>query len=391
MRDQASPMRQVADEIPAQRARRRGRRNVRSSEMTTLIDGLAHDVRTPLTVIQEYAALMRDGLMGALNDEQQRVLDVIADRACDLNRAVDNAADASKLAAGTHRIWGRRWRLRDILARIGPQLMRKAAVRRVELQFEATRDVPDIHCDEDAVARALTNIVSAVLNLSCEDDRISVTADQDPARNEAGVRVRVAGAGQEKMIAQLRASVAGKRVNGASRHCELSLAAEVIDCNLGRLDLTAADSSQVSLWIGFPVDDPVEVLHRHLNRAMLHRPCPRRVSLFQAVVFQPLDKDLSRDVGSVFNSVIGRDDLAVELDSTCWLLTIVHKQARIETLRRRIDRRRDAVNRRRLGKPLPQVALRSIGSWNLPNDLARILSTVGRRIEQSAPVGVCVG
>jgi hypothetical protein len=365
----------------------RPHRRPRSSKIAAFADGLAHDLRTPLTVIQEYAALMREGLVGALNDEQQRVLDVIADRACDLNRAVDNAVDASKLAAETHSSWGRRCRLRDILARIGPQLVRKAALRRVELRIEATREVPDIHCDEEIVGRALTNIVSAALNLSREGSRTVVSTDLDLAGKEAGVRVRVEGPGHEAMIAQFRALVEGKWANRGSRRCELSLAAEVIGCNLGRFDMTADDGGAATLWIGLPAADPVEVLHRHLNRAMQRHPFRHRVSIVLAAVRKPIDSDLSRDVGNLFNLLIGRDDLAVELDSTHWLLTLVRKETGFDTLRRRIERRREAINRRRLGQPLPQISLQSIGSWRLPNDLASVLSTVGRRIPQGALAG----
>jgi hypothetical protein len=363
----------------------RPRRRPRSSKMAAFADGLAHDLRTPLTVIQEYAALMREGLVGALNDQQQRVLDVIADRACDLNRAVDNAVDASKLAAETYSSWGRRCRLRDILARIAPQLVRKAALRRVELRIETTREVPDIHCDEEAVGRALTNIVSAALNLSRESTRIAVSTDLDLARKEAGVRVRVEGTGHEAMITQFRGLVEGERVNRASHHCELSLATDVIGCNLGRLDVTADDGGAATLWIGLPAADPVEVLHRHLNRAMQRHSFRQRVSLVQAAVRQPIGSDLSRDVGNLFNLLIGRDDLAVEVDSTHWLLTVVRRVPRLDTLQRRIERRREAINRRRLGQPLPQISLQSIGSWCLPNGLASVLSTVERWISQRAP------
>src|SRR5579859_108621 len=165
MPDQSSSTQNVAGRVLTERTpgRRRSKRP-RSSEMAAFTEALAHDVRTPLTVIQEYAALMREGLVGDLNDEQQRVLDVIADRVCDLNRVVDNAVDASKLATKSYRVWGRRCGLRGIVARIRPQLLRKAAIRRVDLQFEASSEGPDIHCDDEAVGRALENIVTAALN-----------------------------------------------------------------------------------------------------------------------------------------------------------------------------------------------------------------------------------
>src|SRR5580704_5528186 len=106
MVDHSSPMRSVARAVPSEkRVRHRNPGHSRSKGIAAFTASLAHDLRTPLTVIQEYAALMREGLVGDLNVEQQRVLDVIADRACDLNRVVDNAVDASKLATKSYRVW----------------------------------------------------------------------------------------------------------------------------------------------------------------------------------------------------------------------------------------------------------------------------------------------
>jgi hypothetical protein len=387
MRNQSSPTRNLADGIHVKRAGLRRRRRARAKESAAFADCLAHDLRTPLTVIQEYAALMREGLLGALNDEQQRGLDVIADRACDLNRAVENAVDAGKLAGKTDRVWGRRCSLHDVLARIGPRLVRKAQVLSVDLQVEAMRELPDIHCDEEFVGRALVNIVAAVLNLSRGGQRISMTADLDRVRNEAGICVRVDGAGHSAVVAQLRALGEVKPANHASRLSDVSIATAIIDRNLGTLDMTADDGSAATLWIGFPVAEPMEVLQRHLHRVTRRHPLGQRVALFRAESHQSMDRDSSREVGSLLNSLIGRDELAVELDRTHWLLALAHKQRRAETLRRRIGHTREVVNRRRLGQPLPHLTLQSIGSWQLPSDFAHILAIARRQIPQSVLAG----
>jgi hypothetical protein len=153
--------------------------------------------------------------------------------------------------------------------------------------------------------------------------------------------------------------------------------------------MIAEDEDVATLWVGLPIADPMVVLQRHLSRATRRHPPPERVSVFRAAVYEPIDRGLSRDVGSLIHSVIGRDDLAVELDRSHWLLAVVRTAGRAEKLRRRIERRRDAVNRKRLGQPLPAVRLQSIGSWPLPNALGRILATVRRRIAEHEPAGAC--
>ena len=149
------------------------------------------------------------------------------------------------------------------------------------------------------------------------------------------------------------------------------------------------DGSATALWIGLPNADPFEILRRHLARVTQHNPRAERVSLFRAVVFETVDKQSSRDVCSLLNSSLGRDDLAVEFDSTHLLLAVVRRPVRTEALRGRIERRREAVNRTRLGRPLPHMSLQSLGSWPIPVDLSGIVAAVGGRSEQCVPAGAC--
>jgi hypothetical protein len=337
----------------------------------------------------EYAALLREGLIGDLNDEQQRVLDVIVDRASDLNRTIDNAVDASKLATSSQRIWGRGCHVRDILTRIRPQLLRKAAIRKIELQTEMTAGASEIYCDEETVARAITNIVIAAINMAGEGCRVSMGDIVDLDHNEVGIHIRVEGARLEAVNTLFGGLLQTRATKPAGRLSELRVAAEFIDRNLGTLAFMPRSRTSTTLRIGLPIADPTEVLRRHLTRTIRAASGPRAVSLFRAAVPAPIDGELSCGVSGVLTSLIDRDDLSVEIDGSCWLLAVVHRQARIDTLGRRIEARREWINRRRLGHPLPQVVLQSWGSWNIPSELGRALSSVKRRIEQSVPAEAC--
>jgi hypothetical protein len=313
-----------------------------------------------------------------------------------LNRAIDNAVDASKLGTKNHRVWGRRCRLADILTQIRPQLLRKATVRKVDLHFDPNADLPDIpcdagiHCDAEPVARAIANIVSGVLNLSAESGRVTISQDVEGELKEAGIRLCVDGQSSAATLEAFRElagyAVARKDSDEMIRSSELNLAAQLIACNLGRIAIEAANATGATLWIGFPLADSVEVLRRHLVRAMRHHPDARRVSLFRATIRESADEDVSRDVGNILNSIIGRRDLAVELDGTRWLLSIVQRRVGRESLGRRIERRRQRINQRRLGRQLPEISLQSYGLWRLPEDQTRLLSTIGRWIEKGVPV-----
>src|SRR4051812_8939975 len=54
-----------------------------------IVAHLSHDFRTPLTVIQEFTSLVREGLAGDVNGQQEAYLDIVADRADDLASMAD--------------------------------------------------------------------------------------------------------------------------------------------------------------------------------------------------------------------------------------------------------------------------------------------------------------
>jgi hypothetical protein len=379
----------AAGRVPGEQDRRcRWKARVRARRLAADTAKLAHDVRTPLAVIQEYAALMREGLVGTLNDEQQRVLDVIADRACDLNRVVDNAVDASRLAVKSHNFCRGRCRIGDIVGRIRPQLLRKARVREVDLLFEAAATVPNVYCDGDVVGRALANIITAALNASRDDCQMSIREALHPSRKEAGVQINVTGTDQDEVGDQFRnmtqqaASQRGRRV---SRTCEGSLAVELIKGNLGSVDRTTTGGGAASLWIGFPIVDPLEVLRRHLTRTLERHPRCQQVSLLCATACEPIDGGLARDLVSALNCQVGRHGLVVDLDGTRWLLAIADERRAAEYWVRRLERAQERITAQRLGRPLPQLSLEALGSWQLSNGLERILASVERQSRSGVP------
>src|ERR1700683_4084671 len=78
-------------------------KNKRLHELTEtahqFVDDVAHDFRTPLTVIQQYASLVSDGLAGPVSDTQRGHLGVVAEATQDLSEMVDDFLDSSKLRA----------------------------------------------------------------------------------------------------------------------------------------------------------------------------------------------------------------------------------------------------------------------------------------------------
>jgi signal transduction histidine kinase len=67
-----------------------------------LIQNISHELRTPLTFIRGYVELLQDGELGALPEEQQKAMEIVANRTDVLSRLVDDII--SMLQAGRERM-----------------------------------------------------------------------------------------------------------------------------------------------------------------------------------------------------------------------------------------------------------------------------------------------
>ena len=103
-----------------------------TSPTDRFVDTVSHEFRTPLTVIKEYASLVRDGLASS-PEEQRRFLEIDIDRADDLNNMVDDMLDVSRLEAGLLGAWRKNCQLSPIVEELRPTLGRKASMKGITL------------------------------------------------------------------------------------------------------------------------------------------------------------------------------------------------------------------------------------------------------------------
>jgi His Kinase A (phospho-acceptor) domain len=420
MREETRVMHRVRSSVAHHRRRRIHRRRSRCGNARRFASTLSHDARTPLTVIGEYVSLMRDGLLGPINDEQARALDVIADRAGDLNSAIDDALAACHLSAGQLRCWPGRQPLGEIVGRIRPRLLRKASVKGVDLHFDVANDLPEIYCDEETFARALTHIAVFGLQLSGPADRMNLSAKFDAGRGEVLVDAtfETAATGGESIAATFgslaRSMNAGQKPARFSR--ELRLARRFLELNLASVSVITDAQRRCTVRVGIPIAEPIAILERHLTRAARARRRDWRVSVLTAAVRETIDGNLAQDVDNFLSVLLDpqgwfvgraprkpkrnrrrlrrsrrRHDLrramSLAVRPGLWLLVVSGGAARVARLVNRLDNARKEVNRTRLGTPLPPIAIESLGSWSTPEDAAEILRTA-RNAAVAAPDSV---
>ena len=138
----------------------------------TFIRNVNHELRAPLSIVQGYAELMRDGGMGALAPEQQETMFVITNHIEELRTLIDRINILmSSQAEG-------RVRLPTRLDQLATQVLdaKRDAARKAGLTMGAEVDsnVPSILCDPYQVQHGIECLVENAIKFTPAEGRIKV-------------------------------------------------------------------------------------------------------------------------------------------------------------------------------------------------------------------------
>ena len=219
-----------------------------------LADELSHAFRTPLIVIGQYAAILREGLSGPLTDKQAEYLDIITTRVDDLSLAVDDVLDANALEAGLLKLWRREVRPAEILDRVQGAIERRAEARHVAFETEVGEPLPDVYCDPDQFGRAFGNLAAVALKHASAGGQVRLSAN------------RIAG----NQLVSPAAPLASPRgwpfgLSSAEEPLGLSVGRELIRLDLGTMRVQRHDGNYCEFTLALPSAEPLPLFDRYLN------------------------------------------------------------------------------------------------------------------------------
>jgi two-component system sensor histidine kinase BaeS len=150
---------------------------------------IAHELRTPLSLILGYTESLSDSKLPAT----QETFDIMYDEAQHLNRLIDDLrtlslADAGELSLNRRPIDPRALLDRAMLAHV-PEAQREG----LSIQIEAPPDLPEVEVDPGRMAQVLENLMSNALRHTPEGGQITLSAGVQG--NSVTLRVQDNGAG----------------------------------------------------------------------------------------------------------------------------------------------------------------------------------------------------
>jgi signal transduction histidine kinase len=142
------------------------------------IADIAHDLRTPLTVITGYIEALRDGVLKPTPDR----LEAINNEAQHLKRLVDDLRTLSLADAGELPMQRERLAPRVLLDRLATAYAPQATACQIALAVSAAPEVPDVVVDPERMAQVLGNLVTNALRHTPAGGRIDLSAQAQGTR-----------------------------------------------------------------------------------------------------------------------------------------------------------------------------------------------------------------
>jgi signal transduction histidine kinase len=160
------------------------RANDAKSQFVSIV---SHELKIPMTSIRGYADLLKQGLIGPVNEKQLEFLRTIVSNVDRMTALVSDLSDISRIETGRLRIEPAAVpvaeTIRDVMVQLKPQF----DSRRQVVETDIPEDLPKMRTDPQRMMQILTNLLSNANKYTPEGGRIEIRA----AREGPTIRVTV--------------------------------------------------------------------------------------------------------------------------------------------------------------------------------------------------------
>ncbi len=135
---------------------------------------MSHELRTPLNVVMGYAGLIREGMLGPTNIEQNRALDKLVSRTHELLSMITSILHATSIEANEVRMESVQFALGELLDELRNAYSAPLG-KPVALEWNYARDLPVVSSDRDKILCIFQTLVDNGIKFT-ENGRVAVSA-----------------------------------------------------------------------------------------------------------------------------------------------------------------------------------------------------------------------
>ena len=171
----------------------------RNEEIQRFYQTVSHELKTPLTSIQEAASLLADEVLGPINEEQREFVTMIHESCLQMTREVNDLIDITRLETGKYSIDAELCRLSDVAKSVVGSMTIMAENKRIKINLDVDDGLPGVLADKNRCNQVLTNLLSNAIKFTQDGGVIDIVAHcPEETENMVNMTVIDNGRGIEK-------------------------------------------------------------------------------------------------------------------------------------------------------------------------------------------------
>src|SRR3989338_3352476 len=157
---------------------------------------MSHELRTPLNVVVGYTSMIKDGLLGEVNGEQQRALDKVVTRSDDLLKMITEILQATSLEANAVGVEVQEVSLGSFLDDLKSNY-EIPVKKNLSFAWDYPLELPTVRTDSEKLKHILQNLVNNAVKFT-EHGQVAVSARYNPRAKAVEFKVADTGICIEK-------------------------------------------------------------------------------------------------------------------------------------------------------------------------------------------------
>ncbi len=343
------------------------------------VDHVSHEFRTPLTVIREFASILRDGIAGTLTDEQGEYLGIIVNRVDDLSVLVDDMLDISKLEVGELGIARREGTVAGIIGHVRSTLERRADATGAQLRFECPDDLPRVYCDPEKAGRTMTNLVINAIKFCGSPGLVTVRA------THAQDAVRIAVTDNGPGIPAESVAALFERFRQFETNCRrglqgfglgLSIAKGLVHLNLGEITVDSTVGQGSTFAFTIPTAERGTLMQRYTQVIRTLQADTRYLALVHISAPATAGQPGLDELEQLLWQTTGRGDLLFRPSGSSWQVVLALPDEDTQPWCARFLKAHARINEHRTNGLLPAPMLVTAGVWPLEDPAGLVAELV---------------
>ncbi|MBI5668482.1 MAG: HAMP domain-containing protein [Chloroflexi bacterium] len=223
-----------------------------AAERRNMIGDIAHDLRTPLSIIQSNLEAMLDGVLPTTPEE----LTSLHQETLHLNRLITDLRTLSLAESGQLHLQKQTVEPGSLVQQVSDRMHLSAQEKNIILETDIASDLPPVQVDPERLMQVMTNLVDNAIRYNTNGSRVIVAAHRTKGRIELSVSDNGPGIPPEDIPHLFerfwRAEKSRNRATGGSG-LGLAIVKQLIEAHHGEVQVESQTGSGTRFTIRLPV------------------------------------------------------------------------------------------------------------------------------------------